>query len=64
MPAVETLIKLVNVKINSNAALNTNKYKHGDTIRLNVVLTYRNYGSETTSYDNITVTCDYIQFYK
>ena len=64
MPAVETLIKLVNVKINSNAALNTNKYKHGDTVRLNVVLTYRNYGSETTSYDNVTITCDYIQFYK
>ena len=64
MPAVETLIKLVNVKINSNAALNTNKYKHGDTVRLNVVLTYRNYGSKTTSYDNVTITCDYIQFYK
>lgn len=59
MPAL-----LVNAKINSNAALNTAKYKHGDTVRLNVVLTYRNYGSETTSYDNITVTCDYIQFYK
>ena len=57
-------VQLVNVKINSNAALNTNKYKHGDTIRLNVVLTYRNYGSETTSYDNVTITCDYIQFYK
>lgn len=57
-------VQLVNAKINSNAALNTNKYKHGDTVRLNVVLTYRNYGSETTSYDNITVTCDYIQFYK
>lgn len=57
-------VQLVNAKINSNAALNTNKYKHGDTIRLNVVLTYRNYGSETTSYDNVTVTCDYIQFYK
>lgn len=57
-------VQLVNAKINSNAALNTNKYKHGDTIRLNVVLTYRNYGTETTSYDNITVTCDYIQFYK
>ena len=57
-------IQLVNVKINSNAALNTAKYKHGDTVRLNVVLTYRNYGSETTSYDNVTITCDYIQFYK
>lgn len=57
-------VQLVNAKINSNATLNTNKYKHGDTIRLNVVLTYRNYGSETTSYDNVTVTCDYIQFYK
>lgn len=57
-------VQLVNVKINSNAALNTNKYKHGDTIRLNVVLTYRNYGTETTSYDNVTITCDYIQFYK
>ena len=33
MPAVETLIKLVNVKINSNDALNTNKLKRGDTIR-------------------------------
>lgn len=57
-------VQLVNAKINSNAALNTNKYKHGDTVRLNVVLTYRNYGSETTSYDNVTITCDYIQFYK
>ena len=57
-------VQLVNVKINSNAALNTAKYKHGDTVRLNVVLTYRNYGSETTSYDNVTITCDYIQFYK
>ena len=57
-------IQLVNAKINSNAALNTAKYKHGDTVRLNVVLTYRNYGSETTSYDNVTITCDYIQFYK
>lgn len=57
-------VLLVNAKINSNAALNTAKYKHGDTVRLNVVLTYRNYGSETTSYDNVTITCDYIQFYK
>lgn len=57
-------VQLVNAKINSNAALNTAKYKHGDTVRLNVVLTYRNYGSETTSYDNVTITCDYIQFYK
>ena len=57
-------IQLVNAKINSNAALNTAKYKHGDTVRLNVVLTYRNYGTETASYDNVTVTCDYIQFYK
>ena len=57
-------IQLVNVKINSNAALNTAKYKHGDTVRLNVVLTYRNYGTETASYDNVTITCDYIQFYK
>ena len=57
-------IQLVNAKINSNAALNTAKYKHGDTVRLNVVLTYRNYGTETASYDNVTITCDYIQFYK
>ena len=57
-------IQLVNAKIHSNAAVNTAKYKHGDTVRLNVVLTYRNYGSETTSYDNVTITCDYIQFYK
>ena len=57
-------VQLVNAKINSNAALNTAKYKHGDTVRLNVVLTYRNYGTETTSYDNVTITCDYIQFYK
>ena len=57
-------VQLVNVKINSNAALNTAKYKHGDTVRLNVVLTYRNYGTETASYDNVTITCDYIQFYK
>ena len=57
-------VQLVNAKINSNAALNTAKYKHGDTVRLNVVLTYRNYGTETASYDNVTVTCDYIQFYK
>lgn len=57
-------VQLVNAKINSNATLNTAKYKHGDTIRLNVVLTYRNYGFETTSYDNVTITCDYIQFYK
>lgn len=57
-------IQLVNAKINSNATVNTAKYKHGDTVRLNVVLTYRNYGSETTSYDNVTITCDYIQFYK
>ena len=57
-------IQLVNTKINSNAALNTAKYKHGDTVRLNVVLTYRNYGTETASYDNVTITCDYIQFYK
>lgn len=57
-------VQLVHAKINSNAALNTAKYKHGDTVRLNVVLTYRNYGSETTSYDNVTITCDYIQFYK
>ena len=63
MPAVETLIKLVNVKINSNAALNTNKYKHGDTIRLNVVLTYRNYG-DAIEFDDTTIACDYIQFYK
>ena len=63
MPAVETLIKLVNVKINSNAALNTNKYKHGDTIRLNVVLTYRNYG-DASEFDDTTIACDYIQFYK
>ena len=57
-------VQLVNAKINSNAALNTAKYKHGDTVRLNVVLTYRNYGTETASYDNVTITCDYIQFYK
>ena len=57
-------IQLVNAKINSNAALNTAKYKHGDTVRLNVVLTYRNYGTETASYDNVTITCNYIQFYK
>lgn len=57
-------VQLVNVKINSNAALNTAKYKHGDTVRLNVVLTYRNYGTETASYDNVTITCNYIQFYK
>ena len=57
-------IQLVNAKINSNAALNTAKYKHGDTVRLNVVLTYRNYGTETASYDNVTITCEYIQFYK
>jgi hypothetical protein len=63
MPTVETLIKLVNVKINSNAALNTNKYKHGDTIRLNVVLTYRNYG-DAIEFDDTTIACDYIQFYK
>ena len=63
MPAVETLIKLVNVKINSNAALNTAKYKHGDTIRLNVVLTYRNYG-DAIEFDDTTIACDYIQFYK
>lgn len=54
---------LVNVKINSNAALNTNKYKHGDTIRLNVVLTYRNYG-DAIEFDDTTIACDYIQFYK
>ena len=57
-------VQLVHAKINSNAALNTAKYKHGDTVRLNVVLTYRNYGTETASYDNVTITCDYIQFYK
>lgn len=57
-------VQLVNAKINSNATLNTAKYKHGDTVRLNVVLTYRNYGTETASYDNVTITCDYIQFYK
>ena len=57
-------VQLVNAKINSNATVNTAKYKHGDTVRLNVVLTYRNYGTETASYDNVTITCDYIQFYK
>ena len=47
-------IQLVNAKINSNAALNTNKYKHGDTIRLNVVLTYRNYG-DASEFDDTTI---------
>ena len=56
-------IQLVNAKINSNAALNTAKYKHGDTVRLNVVLTYRNYGGPI-EFDDTTIACDYIQFYK
>ena len=56
-------IKLVNAKINTDAKLNTKKYKHGDTIRLNVILTYRNDG-EATEITDTAITCDYIQFYK
>lgn len=55
-------IRLINAHIASDAKANTNKYSHGQTVTLNIVLTYRSNEAYTATDKNIV--CNYEQIYK